>query len=196
VKNAETAISETVIEVDLKAEQTAGYCSICNEIVPRDSEAKCIAGHPADFVSGLIELEKDGSVPFQLPKFNWGAALMPPVWGPIHGALTGALFLPVVIFANRAMQMAVDLPDDATLAAQIIVWFAALGITAVTLLFAYYYGRRGWGIAWNKSAISHTPRVTKDMLDAFIKREHLWTALSVLLFAGFAYLAVTFWLMS
>ena len=184
------------IKVDIKPEQTAGYCTLCNKIVPRDKDGNCAeAGHPADFISGLIDLDKDGKVPFQLPKFNWGAALMPPVWGPIHGVLTGALVLPLIVFANRTLITAVELPADTSFLWRGLIWTVTVGIIAGTAYLMYYFGKRGWGIAWNKSAISHTPHVTKEMFDSFIKRERWWTILSLAFFVGFVYLIVAFWVL-
>jgi len=183
------------VQTNYRAEETAGYCSICNKIVPRKADASCSEGeHEASRISGLVPLDAEGKIPFQLPKFNWGAALMPPVWGPIHGALSGAIVLPIIIFARNIFQNALALPDEATLVLRIIVWAITVSILLGTIYFMYFYGKRGYGLAWSKSAISKQPEVTQEMFDDFLKRERLWTALSVVLFVGFIVLLINFWL--
>jgi len=183
------------VQTNFRAEETAGFCSVCNKIVPRKADASCSEGeHEAERVTGLVPLNADGQLPFQLPKFNWGAALMPPVWGPIHGALSGAIVLPIIIFARNVFQNALDLPDDASMVLRGIVWLITISIMLSTVYFMYFYGRRGYGLAWNKSAISKQPEVTQEMFDSFLKRERLWTALSAILFAGFVFLVINFWL--
>jgi len=188
---------ETItVETNYHAEDTAGYCSQCNKIVPRDKDANCAAaGHEAERVSGLVPLDENGKVPFQLPGFNWGAALMPPVWGPIHGVFAAAIVLPIFVFANNSLQNAFTITTEAGPVARIVVWLITAGIIFGTAYFMYYVGARGWGIAWNKSPISKQPEVTQEMFDDFIKREHMWTALSAVLFIGFVYLVVNFWIL-
>lgn len=184
------------VQTDYRAEETGGFCFDCNELVARDAEAKCAAhGHGAERVSGLVPLEADGSLPFQLPGFNWGAALMPPVWGPIHGMMSGALLLPVFIFANNALRGAIDLAGG-NLLWSILTWSVAITILAVTAYFMFYYGKRGWGVAWNQSPISQTPGVTREQFADFIRREYIWTSLCAALFVGFMYLVVSFWVFS
>ena len=183
------------VQTNYRAEETAGFCNACNKFVPRKADASCSeAEHEAERISGLIPLDEKGNPPFQLPKFNWGAALMPPVWGPIHGALSGAIVLPIIIFARNVVQNALAIPDEATMAWRIIIWMVTAGVLLGTLGFMYFYGRRGYGLAWNKSELSRQPEVTQEMFDAFLKRERLWTILSLVLFLGFVFLVVNFWL--
>jgi len=188
---------ETItVETNYHAEDTAGYCSQCNKIVPRDKDANCaVAGHSAERISGLVPLDKDGNVPFQLPRFNWGASLMPPVWGPIHGVFAAAIVLPILVFANFSLQNALNVAAEVELSRSIFIWLITGGIILGTVYFMYYLGTRGWGIAWNKSPISRQPEVTQEMFDDFIKRERMWTALSAVLFVGFMYLVVNFWIL-
>lgn len=168
---------------------------MCNQIVPRDKDAKCaVANHSAECVSGLVVLDADGNPPFQLPQFNWGAALMPPVWGPIHGVYLLVIFLPVIVFANRSLQNLFELLGDASTFMQIFVALVTVGIVGATVYSMYFFGKRGWGIAWRSAPISKMPGVTKEALEQFIKRERLWTALSAILFAGFVTLATFFWM--
>ena len=168
---------------------------MCNQIVPRDKDANCaVAGHSAECVSGLVELDADGKPPFQLPQFNWGAALMPPVWGPIHGVYLLVIFLPVIVFANRSLQNLFELLGDASIFMQAFVILVTLGIVSATAYSMFFFGKRGWGIAWRSAEISKTPGVTEEALQQFFKRERLWTALSAILFVGFVILATLFWI--
>jgi len=185
---------ENVIETNYRPEETAGYCVRCNRIVARNSQAMCAeVGHAAEMVSGLIELDNNGQPPFQLPRFNWAAAFMPAVWAPAHGAFAGIIVLPLIIFALNALSSALDLPAEAALPFQIITWLITIIILTCTIAFMYHYGTRGWGIAWNKSRLSREPLVTKEMFDQFVKREHLWTILSVISLIGLLYLVISFW---
>ena len=184
-----------VMQTDFRAEETGGFCVNCNQIVPRDKDARCaVAGHPPERVSGLVVLRPDGSVPFQAPKFSWGAALMPPVWGPIHGVYMLVIFLPVIVFANRSLQNLIELSEGASTAVQVLVTLITVGIVLATLYAMYYFGKKGWGIAWRSSQISRVPGATEEMFKQFIKRERWWTLLSVVLFAGFVFLVANFWL--
>jgi len=186
---------QTIIESDFRAEQTAGFCAMCNKFVPRDEDARCaVAGHLPEHVSGIIELDAQGKIPFEMPKFNWGAALMPPVWGPIHGVLIAAVVLPVIVFANNNFSNALNLPAEASTFLHVLMWAVTSFIILGTGAFCYYFGSRGWGIAWNKDSISSEPLVTREIFDKFVKRERLWTILSAVLFVGFVFLVVTFWL--
>ncbi|MCL2526171.1 MAG: hypothetical protein FWE46_03870 [Coriobacteriia bacterium] len=187
----------TEVQTDYHAEETAGYCSVCNRMVPRDEDANCaVAGHSPDRVTGLVPLDADGTVPFQLPRFNWAAALMPPVWGPIHGVLSAAIVLPLIVFASNSLENAFAMVEGgASVFWTIVIGLMTAGILGGTLYLMYYFGARGWGIAWKKSAISHSPEVTREMFDKFIFRERLWTLLSGLLFVGFVYLVINFWIL-
>jgi len=188
------AAEQNIIHSDFRPQQTAGYCKQCNRLVARDSQARCAdAGHEEQMISGIIELNPDGSLPFQLPRFNWAAALLPPVWGPAHGAVSGALVLPLIIFTLNALRNALAVPDAATLSFRIALWLITAAIVAGTLGFMYHYGTRGWGIAYNRSSLVNQQVITPAMFAQFVRREQLWTVVSALLLIGFLYLVITFW---
>lgn len=140
--------------------RNAGYCVLCDRIVERDESGACSndPGHPAQALSGTIWLGEGEEVP-QLPAFNWGAFLVPPVWGPAHGQWAGAIFLPVWLFVDSAVAAGVE-RGGAALA-------GAMAIASVTAAVQYWFAKRANGLAWR--------RVCDRMaLDEFARRERIW----------------------
>ena len=186
-----------VVEVSYRPEETAGYCSRCNQLVVRDESAACShAGHEPEFIRGLIVLSSEGEIPYQLPRFNWAAALFPPLWGPAHGAWAGAVMLPLYLFVDSALQAAVDVPAEASFGLRLLVWLVSLVIVVGTLAFSYRLGRRGWGIAWARAAETGMDALrlsSKEDFDDFIRRERRWFPVCLALFMGLMALAVYWW---
>ena len=69
-----------------------------------------------------------------LPFFNWGALLMPPIWGPGHGEFLVILFYPMWLFVDNLIYAAVHECTPLS----IVLAVAAL---AVILLATVAYGR-------------------------------------------------------
>lgn len=137
--------------------RSAGYCVGCDRIVVRDDEGRCPAGHPSEAISGKILLAGDEPVP-QLPRFNWGAFALPPVWGPAHGQWVGVFFLPIWLFADSAIAAAGRNGFTAVMGV-----FVAIG----TLAFQAFFAKRANGVAWRRVC----DRVS---VKEFARRERVW----------------------
>ncbi|MDO4502911.1 MAG: viscotoxin-A3 [Coriobacteriia bacterium] len=69
-----------------------------------------------------------------LPYFNWGALLMPPIWGPGHGEFAVILFYPLWLFVDNLIYAATQEPTVLS------VGLAGIALTVVVLA-TLAYGR-------------------------------------------------------
>lgn len=44
------------------------------------------------------------TVRLEIPRFNWGAFLVPPIWGVVHGQWWGVFFLPAWAFIDNMLR--------------------------------------------------------------------------------------------
>lgn len=110
----------------------------------------------------------------RLPPMNWGALLMPAIWGPAHGQWVAILFYPIWILADTCLTNAVLYGGLATVLAVLV----ALGTAAATIFYARTAGR----IAYLKVA-------EKMTMEHYLARERIWVAVSAviaLVFIGLA----------
>lgn len=155
----------------LRPENTAGYCVFCNKIVRRNEAAECIEGHPEFGVSGLIEVAAGQNPPY-LPRFNWAAFLMPPIWGIAHGAYAGIIVLPLWLFMDSVLRSAVyGVGPSTPLLTRVGVYAMAVLIVALTIGLMGWFGSRGWGLAWRKQYGSGRSQMPFDI---FIKKQRRW----------------------
>ena len=180
------------VRTHLRAEDTYGYCVDCNRLVRRTSSAGCENGHPDTQVQGLGEAPAGDAVP-SLPKFNWAAFIMPPVWGVGHGSWAGALVLPMWLFTDSAVQNAVfGHVDRLEAGPQFVAYAMPVFMGLVTLGLMLWYGLRGWGVAWRKRFIDEP--CTEARYAEFVRVERRWMWLSVPLAAVVIALGVYFWI--
>lgn len=120
---------------------------------------------------GATEAERDLR---SLPRINWGALLMPAVWGPAHGQWVTVFFYPIWLLADNCLTNAVLHGGIAIVLAAIVV----LGTAAVTIFYARTAGYKAY------------LRVADKMtLQEYLARERIWvvaSALIALLFIGLA----------
>jgi len=119
----------------------AGYCLFCDQIRELGPEGGCVGGHPPEVVTCCAFLDPGDEVP-QLPRFNWGAFLMPPIWGAGNGAWWGFILLPVWVFADNALQAGLRAGGAALV--------GGLAVAIATVGFQAWFGRRGFGVAWRR----------------------------------------------
>lgn len=136
----------------------AGYCVGCDRIVERNSDGSCPQGHPAEAVSGRIVLVDDEPLP-QLPRFNWGAFLLPFIWGPAHDQWAAGLFLPIWLFMDSIISTADKGGIPTTIGGVLVV--------TLTLAFQAYFAKRANGVAYRRVA----GRMT---VEEFARRERIW----------------------
>lgn len=140
----------------------AGYCVHCDRIVERTAEGACPAGHPSADVTGRVVLAPEEPVP-SLPRFNLAAFLVPPIWGPAHGQWTGAIFLPLWLFADSTFR---------SVGRNAATMIAAVVVGAGTLAAMAWFAKRANGLAWR----DQWDRVS---VAEYTKRERAWALLAV-----------------
>lgn len=110
----------------------------------------------------------------KLPRINWGALLMPAVWGPAHGQWVTIFFYPIWLLADTSLTNAVMHGGFAIVLAAIVI----LGTAAATVLYARTAGRTAY------LRVAH-----KMTMQQYLKRERIWVAVSAvvaLIFIGLA----------
>ena len=117
--------------------------------------------HIADLLKkhwGSIEGATGQPLP-RFPGFNWGAFLVPPIWGVAHGMWSGVFFLPLWAFVDSVIRGT----------AEMAVWVRVLAwlTLAVTVGLQYEFGRTANRLAWRRAC----ERMT---LQAFARRQRLW----------------------
>ena len=148
----------TVPDDALLGVRFAGYCVMCDRIVERKADGSCPEGHSADGITGRIVLVDDERVPV-LPRFNWGAFLLPFIWGPAHESWVGMIFLPIWLFMDSIISTADKGGIPTTIGSVIVV--------VLTLTFQAYYAKRANGVAFR--------RVTdRQTVEEYARRERLW----------------------
>lgn len=139
--------------------RTAGYCVHCDALVERRPDGTCPAGHPAEAIAGHLVLADGDPVP-TLPRFNLGAFLIPPVWGPAHRVWAGAIFLPIWLFADSVLV-------SAARHGGVGQWIGAALVLLATIGFEYFFARRANGVAFRR--VMH-----KMPAEEFARRERMW----------------------
>ena len=104
-----------------------------------------------------------------LPRINWGALLMPGIWGPAHGFWICILFYPLYIFLDYVIYGAYANPQPWTIALAVI---SAAIFIAVSIGFSLV----SQPIAAHRAADKGISRET------YLKRERIWAVVSVILF--------------
>lgn len=137
--------------------RSAGYCVICDRIVEREPDGTCPKGHPAAALAGSVPLRPGDPVP-SLPRFNWAAFALPPVWGPAHGQWVGVIFLPIWLFVDNALSVAGRSLGTAAVAVVIV---------ALTLAFQAFFAKRANGVAWRRVC-------DRVGVEEFSRRQRLW----------------------
>lgn len=143
--------------------RVAGYCVECDRIVEQQPDGSCPQGHASQLVAGRIALADDEPVP-SLPRFNIGAFVMPPIWGPAHEQWVGAIFLPIWLFMDSILGTA-NRGGVPTLV-------AAPTVVAVTLAFQAYFAKRANGVAFRAVC-------DRMSVDEFVRRERWWAVACV-----------------
>lgn len=137
--------------------RSAGYCAICDRMVERADGGACPLGHPSAAVFGRVPLSDGEPVP-SLPRFNWAAFALPPIWGIAHGDLAGFFFMPIWLFADSAV---------ASYRVSPLTKAMAIAVVVLTLAFQAFYAKRANGLAWR--------RVCDRMsVEQFAKRQRAW----------------------
>ena len=151
-----------------------GVCRACKDFVELDKSFGCkAAGHGREFI-GAAELIGKGDPLPRLPKMNWGAFLMPALWGPAHGQWYLILMYPIWLFLDNIIYTAVWQGG----------WYVPLAALCLAVMVAFMamYGRGANTFAYLRVAQTRT-------LEEYLSRERVWTcamAAIALVFVVFA----------
>jgi hypothetical protein len=106
-----------------------------------------------------------------LPRFNWGAFLMPPIWGVAHGQWAGVFFLPAWAFVDNVLR-GESAFGGWTIALGLVMALATLGLQVG---FAMNANRVAWGNAQQGLT-----------LEAYLRRQRYWAIASAVMAVGMA----------
>lgn len=107
--------------------------------------------------------------PAPIPRFNWGAFFIPPIWGVANGQWPGVFFLPLWVFVDNMVQG----PHPFGVWNLVIGW----SIAAATLGAQAVYAANANRIAWSRVAGRMTP-------EQFARRQRVWGIAGVIVIAG------------
>lgn len=174
----------------IRPQDTVGYCSVCNKLVRRTKDAACVNGHPQEFMHGAHIVAQGEEVPV-LPKFNWGAFFMGPLWGPAYGVWAGMIVLPLWLFMDSSLRSVASLTPDTLLRGRILTWGMAILIIVATLAIMAWMGRTGYGIAWSRV---YQTGISEKSYASFLRSQRWWAFGGGLLFFIFVAGAVYYWM--
>ncbi|MDH4139532.1 MAG: hypothetical protein OEV43_03070 [Coriobacteriia bacterium] len=123
---------------------------------PRSSGVAPAEVPDANEPSGL-----DPALALELPRFNWGAFFIPPLWGLAHGQWPAILFLPAWVFVDNMIRKG----GTTTVWAVAIGWGMLAVTVALQAVFATHANQIGY------SRVAHRMSVGE-----FARRERVWAA--------------------
>ena len=97
-----------------------------------------------------------------LPKFNIGALLVPPIWGPAHGLMVTIVFYPLWLFTDNLIYAAVTQPSALS------VTLAAI-VLAVMAAGTFFFARVAQGFAAERAIIMRGK--TKEQ---YVREQKYW----------------------
>ncbi len=103
-----------------------------------------------------------------LPRMNWGALLMPGIWGPAHGFWVSLLFYPLWLVADNLIFSAYVQPNPGSIAIAVLVG-------AVTVAFTVGFALVCQPIAAHRAEDRGISRA------AYLKRERIWAVACLIL---------------
>lgn len=112
-----------------------------------------------------------------IPRFNWAAFLIPPIWGIANRQWWGVMFLPAWVFVDNMLR------SESTLGAWTTA--AGIGMAAVTVGLQAIYARTADGIALQRVT-------TRDQYERYIRHQRIWRVVAVFAFIGMAAWITTF----
>jgi len=172
----------------------AGWCRECGEWVWVDDEGACQNGHGPECVGGVYDATPQelgepqvdvlgfgsGEMPAELNRFNWGALLLPSVWGITFGVW------PIVSLWLLSFMTPFVLVSLVGIGGEGAVDSAAVGITVVSQIIgaaiSLYIGSTATAMLWRKERMrlelieGSTPRFS---VQRFVARQRLWKAFGI-----------------
>ena len=168
----------------------AGWCRECGDWVWVQGDGSCPGGHPADSVTSHYEASPvpdpiaggvgDGPVPAAMLRFNWGAFLLPALWGAGYGVWALVGWWVVVIALPLVLGVAVGGVYGLSGATQ-MPFATLIGLTvlsdAVAAFIRLWCGANANRLLWERdsrmldSGVASRPRFT---VPVFLARQKWW----------------------
>ena len=114
-----------------------------------------------------------------LPRVNWGAFIMPAIWGPAHGIWVAIAFYPLWLIADNVFYTAYSAPSPIAIVIAIIVFAVML---AVTIGFAIV----------SQPFAAHRAEAHGVDRETYLRRERWWVLVSVIIGVAFIALATAY----
>ncbi len=122
-------------------------------------------------VAEHCEASESGGADVALPRFNWGAFLIPPVWGIAHGQWAGVFFLPLWIFVDNVLRG----PQLLGAAGVVAGWLLAAATLGIQAAYAAHANEH----AWRRAAGTVT-------VERFVRAQRRWAVAGALSIAFMA----------
>lgn len=172
----------------------AGWCRECGEWVWVDAKGACRNGHGPDCVTGIYDAREQeiddaeptadrgfgsGEMPPELDRFNWGALLLPSIWGIVYGVW------PVVTLWLLGLSTPVILMAIVGVAGPTAVSSAAVGISVVSqiigITISLYIGASATRMLWRREQLRlevlGVP--ARFSVEKYRARQKVWTRVGV-----------------
>ena len=111
-----------------------------------------------------------------LPRVNWGAFFMPPIWGPAHGIWVTILFYPAWLFADNIFYWAFTTPTPLSVILALLVFTTLLAITIVFAIVSQPFA-------------AHRAESMGITREVYLRRERWWALASIAIGVVFIVLA-------
>ena len=103
-----------------------------------------------------------------LPRINWGALLMPGIWGPAHGFWVCILFYPLYLFADNLFYAAYTTKEGWVIALAVLCGIILLGATIAFSIISQPFA-------------AHRAEAKGITREEYLKRERIWAVVSLIL---------------
>ncbi|MBB3170531.1 viscotoxin-A3 [Parvibacter caecicola] len=113
-----------------------------------------------------------------LPRMNWGALLLAPIWGPAHGMWATFLYYPLWIFVDNCVFAAVQQPTPLSVSVAVL-------LSVVTVGSCVAFGIVSQPLAAHRAERLGVSRAT------YLKRERIWAVAGAV--GAVAVLALATW---
>ncbi len=155
-----------------------GYSIKENNFIELNPDLSCPADpdHPKSSIGMVLELHQNDELP-RMPRFNLGAALVPPIWGFAHGMKFMMMYLLVWFFIYNLVSLSIK---------GHMGWASSIGVIAVSALFQIYYGATVNTPAYLRVASQVSPQT-------FLSGEKKWSIIGLVCFTLLVMLMGTGW---
>ena len=168
-KRPSSAYREDVLETPQARPgmKLVGYCKACRQFQELDRELKDPLRHGREDMAIIMEQPCDKPL-CHIPEFNWGAFLMPPIWGAGHGQVFAVVLYPAWLMVDNLLWAALHGRGNMALAIA-----ALLG----TLAFMFFYARTANYVGYMRVITTKSP-------EEYTAGERKWTVAMGLLAAA------------